>query len=80
MKLLKSFLDPRLQHKNSGYVPESLHPERIRFEGNAQTYGCALNEIIKFNNLANEFNFMQQIFGLMKSELLWKKLKTKTNT
>jgi Ca2+-binding EF-hand superfamily protein len=50
----------------------------LDFTKNSEAKRAALDEIIKFNCNINEFNFMQKIFSHFRTELLYRKKKTRT--
>jgi len=68
--LLFSFQDPRLQHLKVNYTRESLQPERLSFVHNEQAYRAALDELIKYNQYVNEFNYLQEFASRMRQRLV----------
>jgi hypothetical protein len=55
------FRDPRLHHLRLDYSRSKLHPENITFANNPEAFKVAVDEIIKFNNYINEFNYVLEV-------------------
>lgn len=56
-----TFKDPRLRHLNSNFKRDELQVEFIDF-GNQDGIKKAIDQIIKFNCMTNEFNYILDIF------------------
>ena len=70
---LFAFNDPRLQHLKVNYTREHLQPENVNFAANPEAYRAALDEIIKYNQYVNEYNFVQEFHARMTATLVNKK-------
>ena len=57
-----TFKDPRLRHLNTNFKREELQVEFIQF-GNQDGIKHAIDEIIKFNCMTNEFNYILDVFN-----------------
>jgi hypothetical protein len=56
-----SFKDPRLRHLNKDFKREELQVDFVDF-GNKEGIKQAIDQIIKFNCMTNEFNYILDIF------------------
>ncbi len=56
-----AFKDPRLRHMNKNFKREDLYAAGIEI-GNSEGVRSALDDIIKFNLMTLEFNYMQDLF------------------
>jgi Ca2+-binding EF-hand superfamily protein len=57
-----AFKDPRLRHLNKGFKREELQVSFIQFNSPTEQIKQALDEIIKFNCMTLEFNYMHDLF------------------
>ena len=56
-----TFKDPRLRHLNNNFKREELQVEFVQF-GNQDGIKKAIDQIIKFNCMTNEFNYILDVF------------------
>ena len=56
-----TFKDPRLRHLNNNFKRDELQVEFVDF-GNQDGIKKAIDQIIKFNCMTNEFNYILDIF------------------
>ena len=54
------------------YSRESLQLENISFANNPHAFKAALDEIIKYNNFVNEFNYCQEFYSRVRNDLMKK--------
>jgi hypothetical protein len=57
-----AFKDPRLRHLNKDFKREELQVNFVEFAQNEVGVQRTLDEIIKFNCMCLEFNFMHDVF------------------
>jgi hypothetical protein len=56
-----TFKDPRLRHLNNNFKREELQVEFVQF-GNQDGIRKAIDQIIKFNCMTDEFNYILDVF------------------
>ena len=61
------FKDPRLRHLNKSFKREELQVSFIDFGSNKDSVPRAIDEIIKFNCMTLEFNYIQDLFTQLHS-------------
>ena len=57
-----AFKDPRLRHMNKNFKREDLQLNQLEFN-NSESVRKAIVEIIKFNLMTLEFNYMHDLFN-----------------
>lgn len=67
---MTDFRDPRLHHLRLSYSREKLQPTNITFAKDPKAFKAALDEIIKFNNYINEFNYVLEVATRMRYKLM----------
>ena len=67
-----SFQDPRLMHLKPNYTREQLQLNNISFVNNPSAFKAALDEIIKYNNFVNEYNYCQEFYSRLQNDLMRK--------
>lgn len=58
---MMDFRDPRLHHLKREYSRAQMMPHKITFANDQAAFQAALDEIIKFNNFINEYNYILEI-------------------
>lgn len=67
---LEDYRDPRLQHLKLDYSRRKLQPDNISFANDESAYRVAIDEIIKFNNFINEFNYVLEVANRLRYKLM----------
>jgi hypothetical protein len=75
-QLMADFRDPRLHHLRFDYSREKFQQKNITFTNDTRAYKAALDEIIKYNNFVNEFNYVLEIATRFQKVLMRKLFKS----